>query len=109
MTTIKQWLDQNNYGDVLKKITAVEKGWEQKGTKTRRDWGDVLAGNKNGTPKEIEGVRFPILCAAQKRKGWPTTKNCLCKNPDEEMPAIAPQGRWEKLSRDSQVRERRPI
>jgi|SRR5882724_1172551 len=97
MNTIKQWLAENDYNDVLKKINAVEKGWQNKGTKTRRDWGDVLAGNKNGQSKIIEKVKFPVLCAAQKRKGWPTTENCVCRNPNEQMPPIVSQGRWEKL------------
>jgi len=44
-----------------------------------------LAGNKNGQSKIIEKVKFPVLCAAQKRKGWPTTENCVCRNPNEQM------------------------
>ncbi len=66
MTTIKEWLAQNGYEDILKRINAVERGWGQKGTGTRRNWWDVLAGNEDGTPKIIEGKKFPVLCAARK-------------------------------------------
>jgi hypothetical protein len=101
MNTIKEWLAQNNYEDVLKRINAVERGWKSKGTKTRRDWGEVLAGNKDGSPKMVEGIKFPVICAARKRKGWPAEGKCICRNPTEEMPAIAKQVRWEKCKAHS--------
>ncbi|MBU6408871.1 MAG: hypothetical protein KGR98_00660 [Verrucomicrobia bacterium] len=101
MKTSKEWLAQNNYEDVLKKIHAVEQGWKRKGTGTRRDWWEVLAGNQNGSPKKIEGKKFPVLSAARKRKGWPVTNDCLCLNPNEEAPSVVPQIRWEKCKAHS--------
>jgi hypothetical protein len=77
MKNIKEWLAQNNYEDVLKKIHAVELGWKRKGTGTRRDWWEVLAGNLNGSPKIIEGKKFPVLRAARIRKGWPVTEEFI--------------------------------
>ena len=97
MNTIKEWLAQNNYGDILKKIHAVEQGWKRKRTGTRRDWWEVLAGNQDGSPKTIEGKKFPVLCAARKRKGWPVAEECLCRNPNEEILPIVSQPRWEKV------------
>ena len=98
---IKEWLLQNNYDDVLKKINTVEKRWGKKATKTRRNWGDVLAGHKDGSSKTIEGVEFPVLCAARKRKSWPVTDTCLCRNSNEKMPSAVPQIRWEKCKTHS--------
>jgi hypothetical protein len=82
----KEWLFQKGYGDVLKKISAVENGWKRKGTGTRRDWADVLGGHKDGSPRIIEGVKFPVLSAARKRKGWSVTKGCVCKNTAKKCP-----------------------
>jgi hypothetical protein len=105
MKIIKEWLAQNNYEDVLKTIHAVELGWKRKGTGTRRDWWDVLAGNQDGSPKIIEGKKFPVLCAARKRKGWLATDGCLCRNPNEEAPPAIPQTRWKKCKAHSHVLE----
>jgi len=101
MKTVKEWLAQNNYEDVLRKIHAVELGWKRKGTGTRRDWWEVLAGNESGSPKVIEGKKFPVLRAARIRKGWPVTADCLCRNTNEEVPSIVPQIRWEKCKAHS--------
>jgi hypothetical protein len=101
MTTIKERLAQKNYADVLKQIQAVERGSKRKGTGTRRDWWEVLAGNQNGSSKTIEGRSFPVLSAARRRKGWPVTKECLCRDANEEAPSVVPQIRWEKCKTHS--------
>ncbi len=99
--TIKEWLHKNKYEDVLKKISVVETGWANRGTKTRRNWGDVLAGHIDGKPKTIEGVKFPVLSAARRRKGWTITKNCLSRNNEAEMPGTVVQMRWKKCKTHS--------
>jgi hypothetical protein len=91
---VREWLLQNEYADVAALIDNVMNGWKSKGTKTRRNWWDVLAGNKNGTPKTIEGITFPVLRAAQARKGIPVTDNALCRNEAELVPEIVVNGRW---------------
>ena len=103
MKTAKEWLSQNNYEDILKKISAVERSWKRKGIKTRRDWWEILAGNKNGTPRSVDGKKFPILCAARKRKGWGETHNCLSRNSNETIPLVIPQIRWEKCKTHSRI------
>lgn len=94
--TVRNWLLQNNYDDVALLIDTVMNGWIEKGTKTRRNWWDVLAGGKNGKPRTIEGVAFPVLKAAQLRRGIPVTDNALCRNDKEDVPQICASGRWEK-------------
>jgi hypothetical protein len=92
--TAHAWLLQNKYEDVAAKIDQVEARWRLQSKKTRRNWWDVLAGSKNGTPKRIEGVTFPVLRTARLRKGWPATDGCICRNLREGIPLILPQARW---------------
>lgn len=91
---IREWLLNNGYEDVAELIEQVMNGWKIKGTKTRRNWWEVLAGNKNGTPKTIEGVTFPILKAAQIRKGISITSNAICRNEEEVVPMVIESERW---------------
>ena len=92
----RNWLVQNEYPDVAALIDQVMSGWQEKGTKTRRDWWDVLAGRRDGKQKVIEGVKFPVLRAAQLRKGVPVTPNAICRNENEEIPLVISNGRWKK-------------
>jgi hypothetical protein len=91
---VRKWLIQNNYQDVAECIDIVMDGWSKKGTHTRRSWWDVLAGGKNGRQRTIEGIAFPVLRAAQLRKGVPVTDNAICRNKNEAFPAIRQNGRW---------------
>jgi hypothetical protein len=92
--TAHRWLLINSYGDVAAKIDKVVSRWARKGKKTRRNWWDVLAGTKNGKPKTIEGVAFPVLRAARERKGWDSTAESISRNPSEMAPPILEQPRW---------------
>jgi hypothetical protein len=92
--TAHTWLLQNSYGEVAAKIERVESRWRDQGKKTRRNWWDVLAGHKDGSPKRIEGITFPVLRAARLRKGWPLTDGCVCLSSQEAFPPIRPQARW---------------
>ncbi|MDL2267746.1 hypothetical protein LJC46_07150 [Desulfovibrio sp. OttesenSCG-928-G15] len=93
-TPIREWLHKHDYEDIAELIEQVMAGWKRKGTKTRRNWWAVLAGNKNGTPKVIEGVTFPILKTAQARQGMTVTDNALCRNETEVAPGVVTGGRW---------------
>jgi len=90
----RKWLIQNDYADIAALIDIVMDGWKTKETKTRRNWWDVLAGGENGKPRTIEGVTFPVLKAAQIRKGVPITDNTICRNEAEEVPKVYVTGRW---------------
>jgi len=97
--SIRQWLNDNKYNDVAELIDEVVGDWAQQGKKTRRNWWDILAGYKGGNPRKVEGREFPVLRAARIRKKWPITKGCLCRNINEEVPALIPQARWKRPSR----------
>ena len=96
--TIRKWLIQNNYEDIAESIDTVMTGWSQKKTRTRRSWWDILAGSKGGKPRTVEGVSFPVLKAAQLRKGVPVTKNAICRNMDEVFPSVRKSGRWANIN-----------
>lgn len=75
-------------------IDEVMAQWKVEGKGTRRNWWDILAGNSKGKPYRQAGRQFPILRAAQIRKGLPVTSNALCRNENEVPPPISPSGRW---------------
>jgi hypothetical protein len=91
---IRQWLIENGYQDVADSIEKVMDGWRRKGTKTRRNWWEVLAGNADGSGKTIEGVKFPVLRAARIRQNLEVAASCLCRNKREKVPPIVEQVRW---------------
>lgn len=65
------WLRANGHADVADQIDAIMADWHRRKVKTRRNWWDVLAGDLDGNPKAVQGVTFPVLAAARRRKGWP--------------------------------------
>ncbi len=93
---VRQWLRENNYDDVADMIDEVMNEWKVAGKKTRRNWWDILAGRKNGTPCERSGRTFPVLRAAQIRQGKPITESAIYRNPEEIPPPIVMSGRWSK-------------
>lgn len=90
----RQWLRTNDYDDIADMIDTVMRAWERQEKKTRRDWYQVLAGDKNGAPRSVEGMEFPVLKAAQRRMGMATTRNAIERKRGEVMPPIISTGRW---------------
>lgn len=82
---VKTWLAENGHSEVLEMIETQEKAWAEQGKKTRRNWWDVLAGGKNGKPRVIGGVSFPVLESAQKRMKRDLTATAV------DQPAAAPE------------------
>ncbi|MCC6201534.1 MAG: DNA adenine methylase [Gammaproteobacteria bacterium] len=80
-----QWLIVNGYTDVVALIARVERRWKRAGKKTRRNWWQVLAGDAQGQPRTVEGIRFPVLHAARIRMGLPEVATAL-RHPGEEPP-----------------------
>lgn len=98
----KQWLIENNYADVAGLIDEVTSKWLAEGKRTRRNWWEILAGDLKGNSRVIAGRQFPVLRAAQIRKGVPVTENAICRNLEEEAPAVVRvTGRWPKEARVS--------
>lgn len=92
--TMRGWLLENHYEDVAALIDEVVQKWERNGIRTRRNWWDVLAGDKKGDPSVIAGVSFPVLKAARLRKNLDVTASCLCRNEAETFPPVRITARW---------------
>ena len=79
----REWLLENGYQDVARVIDDLVRKWKQEGKQTRRNWWEVLAGDKQGNPRVVDGRSFPVLRAAQIRQGVPVSEAALCRNPEE--------------------------
>lgn len=86
--TARSWLIENGYDDIAMLIDEILEEWKKNGNKTRRNWWDKLCGGKNGVPLKVGSIEIPILRAAQIRKGYPVTKNAICRNENEIVPVI---------------------
>lgn len=64
----RRWLRTHGYAEVANLIDEIESEWKAAGKTTRRNWWDVLAGDKKGRPCKVAGRVFPILVSAQKRE-----------------------------------------
>lgn len=96
--TARGWLYENNYRDILEIIDEIILEWKKTGNKQRRNWWDILAGDKYGKSRIIAGREIPVLKAAQKRKNVKVTENAICRNEEEPLPIpINPNNRWFKL------------
>jgi hypothetical protein len=98
----RRWLRENGYEDIADSIDAFLAEWKATGKRTRRNWWEILAGDSQGSPRTIYGMKFPVLKAAQLRQGLPITPNAISR-PGEKAPPPAPQasGRWPKRRRKS--------
>lgn len=97
--TLRAWLYENNYEDVLNIIDGIITEWQENGNKQRRNWWDVLAGDKNGKSRVISGREIPVLRAAQIRKGVKVTQNAICRNENENPPIpVNENNRWRKMN-----------
>ncbi len=91
---IRIWLRENNYADIADLIDGLIDEWSSQGKKTRRNWWEVLAGDKKGRSRIICGRVFPVLKAARIRQGLPDVSNSICRNENEEIPNIRETNRW---------------
>lgn len=90
--TARDWLLENGYPDVVELIDDATEQWKAKGAKTRRNWWQVLAGGRDGKPRVIAGITFPVLAAAQMHEGLPVTPNAERRNPEEQPPDKSAHG-----------------
>ena len=93
--TVRVWLRANGYDDVGKAIDDVLAEFKAKGSRQRRNWADVLCGNR-GRPVTIAGRTFPILASAQVSRGLPVSPDAIQRSRDEEFPVARKTGRWPK-------------
>lgn len=70
---IRTWLGSHGHIQIVAMIDAVERRWAREGKKTHRNWWSVLAGKSDGSSRQVAGIRFPVLRAAQLRQGPKTS------------------------------------
>lgn len=93
----RSWLLENDYKDVLQIIDEIIIEWKESGNKQRRNWWEILAGDKNGKSRIIAGREIPVLKAAQKRMNVKITENAICRNENEHDPfPVKQNNRWLK-------------
>lgn len=85
MNPAEAWLSANGYDDTAKQIQTIVSTWRSAKLKTRRNWWDVLAGDKQGRPREVAGVEFPVIAAIRKRQGLHPVPGAISK-PGEKAP-----------------------
>jgi hypothetical protein len=86
----RQWLRENGYADIATMIEKIMDDWNASGKKTRRNWWEMLAGDRQGRPRRLGGYEFPILKSVQIRQGLPVTPNAIQR--DEEKQAHPSHG-----------------
>lgn len=104
--TCKEWLRANDYDDVADLTDRADERMHARGSKTRRNWWEKLAGGKNGKPLTCEGIEFPVLRAAQLHQNLEVTPNAICRNLNEIPPPPRTTGRWpqKKKSKRRQIK-----
>jgi hypothetical protein len=96
-TDVRFWLRANGYDDVADQIDQMMVRWKAQGKVTRRNWWEILAGDKNGNPRIAGGKKFPMLRAARIRQGLGTdVPNLLCRNVNEQAPPVRNPPRWSR-------------
>jgi hypothetical protein len=84
--TTRRWLSQNGYDDIVRTIDKIETSWRDAGVSTRRNWWVILAGGRDGEPREVAGFKFPVLAAAQVHEGKRVTPNAVRRSRGEVPP-----------------------
>jgi DNA adenine methylase len=95
---VRAWLLQNGHEKIAAQIDQLERQWRAAGKKTRRNWWEVLAGNKRGLSCKVDGVAFPVLKAAQSRQKRSVTQAAPAVRRAKATPRpTARRGRPKKL------------
>lgn len=96
---IRVWLGKNRYPDYLEIVDSLIAKWRSQGLKTRRNWWDIFAGDSEGNPRSVDGMEFPVLRAARRRKKLPDVPYAVFRSEDEPIPPIRRSPRWPKKPR----------
>jgi hypothetical protein len=93
------WLRANGYADFAEIPEVLMARWKAQNKGTRRNWWQMFAGKIDGTPRSADGIDFPVLRAARRRQGLPDVPDAICRNEDEQAPAIRVTPRWPRNRR----------
>lgn len=65
---IQTWLRQHGHRRIASMIDSAIRAWKNERKKTRRNWWEILAGDKNGNPRQVRGIQFPVVEAIRQRR-----------------------------------------
>lgn len=65
---VRSWLRSHGHEEVARQIEAAIRKWAAAGKKTRRNWWDILAGDRNGNARHVLGVAFPVLDSVRRQR-----------------------------------------
>ncbi len=89
------WLRRNGYGAIAELIDEIVTEWKTAGKRTRRNWFEILGGDKLGRRRIAAGREFPIIASVRARQGLPpTTAAIRAPAESEPPPPIVRSGRW---------------
>ena len=96
----REWLRDNGYADIATMIDKIMDDWKTSGKKTRRNWWEMLAGDRQGKPRRLGTYEFPILKSVRIRQGLPHTPNAIQRDEEKEVPPKPrTTARWPKARR----------
>jgi hypothetical protein len=92
--TAREWLLSNGYEETARIIDEIMAEWRAQGKATRRNWWEILSGDKHGNPRVVAGRTFPIIKAIRKRQGLPDCEKSVSNARRQKAPKIEMAGRW---------------
>jgi hypothetical protein len=92
--SLRGWLRRYGYNDIADLVAEIIAEWQADGRATRRNWWDILSGDKDGKSREVAGRTFPVLASAQRRQGKAVTKNAIQRSRNEPLPPVPDRTRW---------------
>lgn len=99
----RTWLRENGQGDVADTIDRLMEKWKARGVTTRRNWWDVLAGDKHGNPKVVDGVTFPVFPDARRRQGYPPLRVAPKSSDGDSLPLLQPSPAEQRRARRQRI------
>jgi hypothetical protein len=92
--TAREWLRANGYEETAQKIDTIMAEWKEQGKATRRNWWQILGGDRHGKPRKVAGRIFPVIEAIRKRQALPRIEDAQRNTAREVAPKIKPTARW---------------
>jgi len=80
------WLRESGYEGVADNIAEIAERWKKNGIKTRRNWWEILGGDRKGRSREVAGVKFPVIAAFRKRQGLPPAAGAITRPGEKPLP-----------------------
>jgi len=96
----RNWLRRNGYAATANLVDEVMAEWRAAGKVTRRNWFEILGGNKLGNQRIAGGRPFPVIASVRARQDLPPTPKAITSAQEKEPPPpIVRSPRWPRRRR----------